>query len=369
MSTDLLNGLIMAIDITQLKKDQLKLLSDYRKQLYKHPILKFLFLELTLRCNERCLHCGSSCGDVPSPELSFEQYRKILDEIAEDFDIKNFQLCITGGEPLLRKDFFDIMKYANDLGYSWGMTSNATLIDKEKAHRLNECGMKTISVSIDGLEETHDAFRRTPGGYKRAMRGIQCLIDEGAFKAVQVTTVLNHSNMDELEALYEIFLDMDIDSWRVIGTEPMGRALEHPELLLTNDDYKRLFEFIRDRRMEDLPVTYGCSHFLGYRYEREVRDHYFTCNSGIYTASITSGGDIIGCLDIERRPETIQGNILNDRFKDVWENRFEYFRHPLYEKSAECTDCAHKEFCAGGAHHSFDYDAGHQRMCFKDVFF
>lgn len=359
----------MAIDIVKLKKDQLKLLADYRKQLYIHPRLKFLFLELTLRCNERCLHCGSSCGDVPSPEMPLDEYRRILDEIHEDFDVNTFQLCITGGEPLLRKDFFDIMGYANDLGYRWGMTSNATLIDADIARRLAECGMKTISVSIDGLEATHDAFRRTPGGYQKAMTGIQCLIDQGSFKSVQVTTVLNHGNMNELDALYEIFLDMDIDSWRILGTEPMGRALEHPELLLTADDYRRLFEFIRDRRMEDLPITYGCSHFLGYRYEREVRDHYFTCNSGIYTASITSSGDIIGCLDIERRPEMIQGNIHNDRFKDVWENRFGFFRHGLDQDSTECSACPEKEFCAGGARHSFDYDTGHQRMCFKDIFF
>lgn len=355
------------IDILQLKKDQLKLLADYRKQLYTNPLLKYLFLELTLRCNERCLHCGSSCGEAQSAELSFEQYRKILDEVKEDFDLHSFQLCITGGEPLLRKDFFDIMGYANDLGYNWGMTSNATLISKETAHRLCECGMKTISVSIDGLPETHDAFRQTPGGYEKAMRGIEALIEEGGFKAIQVTTVLNHSNMNELDALYEIFSAMEIDSWRVIGIEPMGRALKYPELLMTAEDYKRLFDFIREKRMEDMPVTYGCSHFLGYQYEREVRDYYFICNAGIYTASIACNGDIMGCLDIERRPEMIQGNILTDRLKDVWENRFSFFRKGLDEESSECSACSEKEFCAGGARHSFDYDNHRQRMCFKDT--
>ncbi len=354
-------------DLLKIKKDHLKLLADYRRQLYHNPVLKYLFLELTLRCNERCLHCGSSCGDVESIELSFAQYQKILEDVRADFDIKKFQLCITGGEPLLRKDFFDILGYANDLGYNWGMTSNATLIDKEKAHLLRECGMKTISVSIDGLKESHDAFRQTPGGYDKAMKGIEALIEEGGFKAIQVTTVLNHSNMNELDALYDIFKDMDIDSWRVIGIEPMGRALQYPELLMTADDYKRLFDFIREKRMEDMPVTYGCSHFLGYKYEREVRDHYFICNAGIYTASILSNGDICGCLDIERRPEMIQGNILKDNLKDVWENRFAFFRKGLDEMSKECSSCSEKEFCAGGARHSFDYDECRQRMCFKDT--
>ena len=357
----------MAFNLTQYKYNQLKLLSDYRKQLYVHPILKFLFLELTLRCNERCLHCGSNCGDVRSNEMTFEQYKKILDDVSRDFDVNSFQLCITGGEPLLRKDFFEIMEYANRLGYHWGMTSNGTLITPEVAHRLYQVGMGTISISIDGLEETHDAFRRTPGGYKKAMAGVQNLIDEGGFRAIQVTTVINHSNMDELDELYDIMCGLDIDSWRVIGIEPMGRALDHPELLLSNDDYKRLFEFIRSKRMEDMPVTYGCSHFLGYKYEKEVREHYFTCNAGIYTASIMANGDIAACLDIERRPELIQGNILNDNLKAVWENGFSFYRHGLDELSEKCTSCNYKEFCAGGAHHSFDYDKGEQRVCFRDT--
>lgn len=352
-----------------LKREQLKLLSEYREQLYKNPVLKYLFLELTLRCNEHCLHCGSNCGDVPSEEMSLEQYKKILDQVAEDFDINSFLLCITGGEPLLRKDFFDIMSYASSLGYRWGMTSNGTLITKEVAAKLKVCKMKTISISIDGLEESHDWFRRTPGGYQKAMNGIQNLIEEGGFKNIQVTTVINHTNMDELVPLYEIFCKMDIDSWRVIGIEPMGRALEHPELLLTEEDQNYLFDFIREKRMADMPVTYGCSHFLGLKYEREVRDAYFTCNAGIYAASIMSNGDITACLDIERRPELVQGNILTDNFKNVWENKFECFRQGLDKKSSQCTDCPAKTFCAGGAHHSYDYDHNEQRICFKDCTF
>ncbi len=356
-----------AFNLKAIKENQLKLLSEYRKQLYNNPHLKFLFLELTLRCNERCLHCGSNCGDVPSSELTFDQYKKILTDISGEFNIKDFQLCITGGEPLLRLDFFDIMSFANDLGYNWGMTSNGILITPGVAKRLKETGMHTISISIDGLESSHDAFRQTPGGYKKAMAGINNLLNEGGFEHVQVTTVINHSNMHELDGLYKIFCDMDIDSWRLIGIEPMGRALLHPELLLTMDDQKYLFDFIREKRMEDMPVTYGCSHFLGYKYEREVRDHYFTCNAGIYVASICTNGDIIACLDIERRPEFVQGNILKDSLKDVWENRFEFFRRGLDELSTECSSCSYREFCSGGAHHSFDYDNKKQRICFRDT--
>ena len=110
-------------------------------------------------------------------------------------------------------------------------------------------------------------------------------------------------------------------------------------------------------------------HFLGLDYEREVRKHYFICNAGIYVAAITSTGDITSCLDIERRPETVFGNILTDRLKDVWENGFQIFRGGLAEKSEKCRTCSQLEFCAGGACHSWDYDKNEQRMCFKDVLF
>ena len=201
------------------------------------------------------------------------------------------------------------MGYAHAQGFRWGMTSNATLITPEVARRLAEVGMGTISVSIDGLRETHDRLRGLAGGYDRAMAGIQNLLDVGTFHAVQVTTVVNHGNIDQLDELFAIMDGIDIDSWRVINLEPIGRALTHPDLMLTHDDYVRLFEFIREKRRAGYPLEYGCSHYLGLEYEAEVREWYWLCNAGVYTAAVMANGDIGACLDIERRPETIQGNI------------------------------------------------------------
>ena len=132
---------------------------------------------------------------------------------------------------------------------------------------------------------------------------------------------------------------MDIDSWRVIGLEPIGRALLRPELMLTPEDQKRIFSFIYEKRSEQMPVTYGCSHFVGFDYEREVRDWYFLCNAGIYTASIMANGDVGACLDIERNSKTVQGNILETPFTEIWNNRFEVFRQPLSNLCEDCAGC------------------------------
>ena len=339
------------------------------RALYQYPQLRQLFLELTLRCNEHCFHCGSSCTAQEEGGLTTQEYRAILDQVKADFDIREIQLCITGGEPLLRPDFFDIMGYAHERGFHWGMTSNATLITQETAHRLAQCGMGTISVSIDGLPETHDRLRGFPGGYALAMRGIENLIREDAFHAIQVTTVVNHENIRELDALFEIMLGLDIDSWRVINLEPIGRALGHPELMCTRDDYKRLFDFIIEKRNEGYPVEYGCSHYLGPSYETKTRNWYWMCSAGLFVASIMANGDIGACLDIERRPELIQGNIRTDRLRDVWYNRFEAFRRDLSADSEYCRGCEHARFCRGDGHHSWDYEQNRPRVCFKDLLF
>ncbi len=351
------------------KIKDLNKLSNYRGELMKKPELRNLFLELTLRCNERCIHCGSSCGDVPSDELSVSQYGTFLRQLRDDMGTRKKMLCITGGEPLLRKEFFDIMHIANSLGFNWGMTSNATLIDDAAARELYRCGMKTISVSIDGLEQTHDAFRRTPGGYQKAMRGIESLLRVGKFKHVQVTTVVTHQNIGELDELYYIFDKMDIDSWRIINIEPIGRAKQHPELLLTDEDYRTMFEYIRNKRIAGEPVSYGCSHYLGTEYEREVRDWYYLCTAGLYTASIMANGDITACLDIERRPEFVQGNILKDRFSEVWENGFKIFRKDLGDENEKCAGCDQKQFCHGDAYHSWNFDEHRPEVCFKNILF
>ena len=100
-----------------LKERNMDMLADHIRGLYRKPDLRQLFLELTLRCNEHCFHCGSNCTPQSGEELSVDEYRRILEEVKEDFDLKRLYLCITGGEPLLRSEFFDILGYAHELGY------------------------------------------------------------------------------------------------------------------------------------------------------------------------------------------------------------------------------------------------------------
>ena len=351
------------------KKQDLDMVSVLRNDLITVHTLHHLFLEITLRCNEHCLHCGSSCGDVISTELTPLQYQRFLENIKRDFGTDNLMLCITGGEPLLRRDFFQIMSYVHELGFSWGMTSNGTLIDDDIARNLKQVGMSTISISLDGMADTHDLLRQTPKAWERAISGIESLRRVDGFYNIQITTVVTHKNIAQLDEVYNVIKSLGVDSWRVINVEPIGRSLLNPEFLLTADDYRYLFSYITEQRKKGNCVSYGCSHYLGVNFEKEVRDWYFMCSAGSSVASIMANGDITACLDIERRQEFIQGNILKDCFKDVWDNKFQVFRRDLSDSCESCRSCSHVEYCHGGSFHSWDFDNNRQLVCFKDILF
>lgn len=351
------------------KKVHMKQLAEYREELRKNPQLHSLFIEMTGLCNEHCRHCGSSCGDYEvKNQLSREEIEHLLDTVKEDFDISRMRLCVTGGEPLLRKDFFEIMDYANGCGFAWGMTSNGILIDRDCAKNLKATGMRTISISLDGLRESHDWFRCVPGCFDKAVAGIENLLSVGGFQHVQITTVVHHRNIGELEEMYETFRKIGVRSWRVINIEPIGRALASGDLALNTDEYRYMFDFIEKKRFlnPEFEVTYGCSHFLGTDRERESRKWYFLCNAGVYTASVMYNGDVGACLDIERRPETIQGNIREQRFSEIWNNKFEIFRTD-YRKCGPCAECRDYEFCVGDSFHTWDFDIMEPRLCMRDV--
>ena len=140
---------------------------EYRKRLNKLHPLRSLFFEMTLRCNARCEHCGSSCGDViQKDEITKEEIFKVLEDIknAGIYNPRTVMLNITGGEPLLRQDLFEIMNYANKLGFDWGMVTNGVLISEKNIKKMMKTGMKTISISLDGMANTHESFRHLPKG-------------------------------------------------------------------------------------------------------------------------------------------------------------------------------------------------------------
>ena len=263
------------MDPIALKQSQLELTAQHREKLKVNPHLRWLFFELTNRCNLGCRHCGSSCTSK-GQSLTIDDVEATLDTIHATIQGDKPMICLTGGEPLMHPDFYEIAGLVKSNCFSWGMTTNANLIDEEAASQLRQAGMSTVSVSLDGMERSHDALRQQKGAFRKALRGLQALQQAG-FRP-QVTTVLHQGNYVELEPLYELLCKMGIRSWRPINVEPIGRACESGNLLLTPKQFAGLISYIREKRFDrscNMRVTFGCSHFLGVENERMVRDHYF----------------------------------------------------------------------------------------------
>lgn len=343
-----------------LKRSQLEQLALHREGLRKEPHLRWLFFELTDRCNLRCRHCGSSCT-AEGQSLTIEDVGNTLKTIRGDRPV----VCLTGGEPMLHPDIFEIGSLIKSMDFYWGMTTNATLIDDAAAEKLRQAGMTTVSVSLDGMEQSHDSLRQRAGAWRLALKGLGSLQKAG-FRP-QVTTVVNRENFGELDELYDLLCEIGITSLRPINVEPIGRACESGDLLLDVGQFERLLSFIREKRFDNdnqMEVTYGCSHYLGTDHERMVRDHYFLCGAGILTASVRSNGDICACLDIENRPELVQGNIRKDDFMQVWLGRFEAFRRDRTADSPVCIECPERFVCGGDSAHTWDYDNKKPLLCY-----
>ena len=348
------------------KLGELTLMKNYIEQEYERHILVDLFWECTLTCNAKCKHCGSSAEKKKyDGELTTEEIKAAFKQIADDMDATKILINVTGGEPLVRKDLCEVMEYAtNELGFHWGMTTNGILLNEENIQKLKKANMETISISIDGLEETHDRFRGVPGSYKTIINNIKDLKKADFVKHIQVTTVFHKENINQLDALYDIMLGLNLDSWRLVSMDPIGRANENNDLLLDGKEIKQLLDFIKSKKKDKrLDLTYGCPSFLGLEYEKEVRKHYFYCKTGINVASILYNGDLFVCPNVPRRKELIQGNIRTDNFKEVWDKKYKQFRNRNRTKCDSCEKCENWEYCLGGSFHTWDFNENTQNKC------
>ena len=140
-----------------------------------------------------------------------------------------------------------------------------------------------------------------------------------------------------------------VKAWRLFTIAPIGRAANNNDMVLTSNELKHLMNFIVFSRMKsDIDVKFSCEAYVG-KYEKLVRDSYFFCRAGINIASVLIDGSISACPNINRN--FVQGNIYNDNFLEVWNNRFEIMRNRNWMKTGICTDCTDYKNCNGGAMH------------------
>lgn len=172
--------------------------------------------------------------------------------------------------------------------------------------------------------------------------------------AWDVVTCVNKKNIKDLAVFKEFLIETGVKEWRIFTIFPVGRAAEHTELQLSNEEFTAVLDFISETRKEkSIHLSYGCEGFLG-NYEQEVRDHFYTCHAGINVASVLADGSISACPSI--RSNFNQGNIYTDNFWEVWNNLFKPFRNREWAHTGKCTDCEMWRYCEGNGMHLHDDD-------------
>ena len=329
--------------------------------------LRTLFWECTLRCNLSCRHCGSDCKKISEcPDMPVKDFMNVIEQITPHVNPNRVMIIFSGGEALLRDDLEACGLELYKRGFPWGLVSNGFFLDRRRLDSLLKSGLHSITVSLDGFEDAHNWLRCHQQSYNKAFNAVKMLIKEKEI-VWDVVTCVNHKNLYQLKDFKEFLIAAGVNDWRIFTIFPSGRAggarnsaESNNELQLSDEEFKQVFDFIRDTRSENrIHASYGCEGFLG-NYEMEVRDYFFQCNAGINVASVLADGSISGCTSI--RSNFNQGNIYNDNFMDVWNNRFLPFRNRGWTRKGLCTNCSVFRYCEGNGMHLYDNE-GNLQLC------
>lgn len=321
----------------------------FRKNETEIHELNYLFWECTWRCNLACRHCGSDCkSEARVADMPFADFLHAIEPLEHRYPRDTVIIAITGGEPLLREDLADCGLALRQHGFRWGIVTNGMLYDEQRHRELVAAGLSSVTVSLDGLEETHNWLRQHPQSFQRALRALRLIANEPRLN-YDVVTCVHKRNLPELQRLKELLIANGIRYWRLFTIAPIGRAAGDSELMLSRSQVEEMLQFIADTRREGkINLTFSCEAYTG-KYEEEVRDSYFFCRAGINIGSVLLNGDISACPNINRSFR--QGNIYHDNLLDVWDNRFQIMRDRNWMRCGMCASCKAYKQCLGGAMH------------------
>ena len=323
--------------------------------------LNYLFWECTQRCNLSCRHCGSDCFvSAKDQDMPLDDFLRALDTIPNTH--QKFTVVLTGGEPLLRPDIDKVGKEIRRRGYNWSMVSNGFFYTEEMHRRLMGAGMNALTISLDGIGEAHNWMRGNPKSYENALKAISIAAKE-KYLDFDVVSCINKRSLPQMEEIYTVLSGLGVKRWRIFTIIPIGRAVQDPDLHLSNEEMVRLMDFIAAKRRQKTPmeVTFSCEGYLG-KYEEKVRPVRYFCHAGINIASVLIDGRICACPNIDRDVFS-QGNIYTDNLYEVWENKFQVFRNRNWARKGICADCKQFKNCLGGGMHNWRGDCSKVLSC------
>lgn len=328
---------------------------DLNANIKKSP-LRMIAWELTRGCNLSCKHCRASSESGPYPgELSKEECFRVMDDISL---ISKPVIILTGGEPLLRPDIFEIARYGTDKGFRMVMATNGTLLTKEIVLKIKESGIQRISVSLDGPNpETHDSFRKVEGAFKKSLRGIEIAKNEGL--PFQINTTITQVNLHLISEILDLAVKLGASAHHIFLLVPTGRGKELKDQEISALDYERTLNWFYEQ-IDKVPLQLKATcapHFYRIFKQRHAKEgkpfvknqnelDAMTrgCLGGISFCFISNTGQIQPCGYLELDC----GNIREKPFHEIWENSeiFKNLRN-FNGYKGKCGKCEFRKVCGG----------------------
>jgi len=277
-------------------------------------------------------------------ELSTTQGKLLIDQIAE---VSKPLIILSGGEPLLRSDVFELAEYATEKGLTVAMGTNGTLISDSVARRLKSSGVKAVAVSIDShIPEQHDTFRGVEGSWERALKGIEACIRNRI--RVQVNTTVTPQNFGEIEELMDLARGYGANSFHLFFLVPTGRGAGIQDISM--DMYESLISNVLDvikignSKFRIRPVCAPQFMRIASQKGLDLREWGRGCIAGLSYCRICPAGEVTPCPYLPIR----LGNIKNRRFKDIWcDSPILMQLRDFDNLQGKCGRCEYREKCGG----------------------
>jgi AdoMet-dependent heme synthase len=288
-------------------------------------------VDLTYRCNERCVHCYLDHHD--HGEMTTAEIKHLLDEMAE---AGVFILTFSGGEIFLRKDFFELLEYARQLMFCVKLKTNAVLIREREAQRIRELGVESIQVSIySHRPEVHDAITLIPGSLKRSVDAIRFLKSQGL--KVIIANVLMTQNRQDYPAVRALAADLGVECTLDPTVTPMMDG--NRSTVSLGVDPSALREVFRDSSLVGDVDEFCAIPAKG----DETGLESIPCSAGHTACYVSPYGDVFPCVQFP----VPTGNVRQQRFVDIWRHseRMNEVRSIRVKDLTTCTQCSHVGSC------------------------
>lgn len=327
----------------------------------KKPVVVW---NMTRRCNLKCVHCYAQAVPVNGQdEIGTEKAREIIDDLAA---YGAPVILFSGGEPLVREDLPELAAHATQKGMRAVISTNGTLITRQKARELKQIGLSYVGISLDGLEEVHDHFRGVPGSFQKALKGIANCQEEGLKVGLRFT--INRRNAQEIPGIFKLLSDLEIPRacfYHLVysgrGSQLINEDLNHEETRavvdLIMDETRALFEAGKPREILTVD-NHADGPYVWMRLQRENPARAGDVFRLLQYNEGNSSGRGIGCISWDGKVHADQfwrqhvfGNVLERPFSQIWDDASIELLSKLKNKKAHvggrCAKCRHLNICGG----------------------